>query len=225
MAMFVDFASGVGGGRGWMICTAATVVNNDDSDVATNISTMHLEYDVATAIDIVTTCLETGSSANPLTGEPVATEYFFTTTVQNLTAVRWDNFYFELGFGTGASFVQSSIQDFIDYDTTGALGTPEKTPTPTYSKAVDSFSHLGGILSYGFTGGTDSSIYPGETVTFTHSIDLSDGFSNPGAPVDRIPSGFRSTPNFFLTLRAYPAPFASVVEAAPAATRAWGWAA
>lgn len=194
--------SGTGAGSGSLVIPATPVVNNDDISTAEPLNEITGAFDFAAAgyIDIVCACEETGHTGAGPGGNNEATEYGFVVTVTNSTAVNFDDFKFELGFGTGGSFVQSSTSDLIDWDTVGFLGGPQLTPTPTYSK-TGSLSHGANLLTWTFSGA--NRIAPAETVTFTMQMDLSDGYE-PGS-TERLPAeAGRSGNTFNLTIRAYP---------------------
>lgn len=94
------------------------------------------------------------------------TEYRVTQTLINNTGAAWTDYSFELGFGTGANFVRSSLSDFLDFDF------PHADPTPT-SSGFATLSHQADVL--GWTNGNVKAI---SAVLFTFAIDVPDGLRN-----------------------------------------------
>ena len=58
-------------------------------------------------------------------------EPFFTTNVVNNSGIAWDDFHFQLGFGTGAAFVPVSAGFGLDFDTPNADPEPTSTVFPS----------------------------------------------------------------------------------------------
>ena len=100
-----------------------------------------------------------------LTNSGGTTEYRFTQTLINNTGRPWTDFHFELGFGTGASFVRSGDLDGLDFDT------PERDPAAT-SSMFPLLTHQSDTLDW--QGATVPSI---GVVLFTFAIDVPDNLS------------------------------------------------
>jgi hypothetical protein len=98
------------------------------------------------------------------------TEYRFTQSLINNTGQVWTGFHFELGFGVGASFVQSGSLDLLDFDT------PDLDPTPT-SSVFTTLNHQADGLDW--AGGSAPAI---SAVVFSFAIDVPDNLQsfNPG---------------------------------------------
>jgi hypothetical protein len=100
------------------------------------------------------------------------TEYFFTTNVVNNTGVPWDDFHFQLGFGTGANFVPVHAGVGLDFDI------PEGGPMPT-SSVFPVLDHQSGLVDW--SGATVNHLGgPGAgpfSVAFSLSIDVPDGMA------------------------------------------------
>jgi hypothetical protein len=90
------------------------------------------------------------------------TEYFVTQTLINNTGKTWTDYTFELGFGTGANFVRSSLSDLLDFDL------PNGGPAPFSSKFA-SLTHGADTLAW-----TNGSVTAISAVLFSFSIDLPD---------------------------------------------------
>lgn len=90
------------------------------------------------------------------------TEYWFTPSFVNInfTGLNWTQFSFELGFGTGASFVRSGAGDGLDFD----FGDPS-----AFSPMFPVLQHKEDSLL--FSGGSVGSIKP---AAFFFAIDLPD---------------------------------------------------
>ena len=73
------------------------------------------------------------------------TEYFHTPLMVNNSGVTWTDFHFQLGFGTGASFVTAGPGSGLDFDT------PTGDPPPT-SSAFTVLAHAPTSLEW--SGGT-----------------------------------------------------------------------
>jgi PEP-CTERM motif len=97
---------------------------------------------------------------------PGTTEYFFDELrglgIINHTGVAWTDFHFELGFGSGAGFVQANPASGLDFDT------PNRDPTPTASNFTI-LNHQAETIDW--SGG---SILNGQTAFFTFSVDVPD---------------------------------------------------
>jgi hypothetical protein len=119
-----------------------------------------------------------------------ATEYRVTQTIFNLSQVTWTGFRFDLGFGTGSSFVSSGALDGLDFDAPDADPAPAANVFPTLAATADSLTWSGGVV--GFVG----------IVALSFAIDLPDGLAsfNP-AGANRFT--LRQVP---LTARAVPEP-------------------
>jgi hypothetical protein len=91
------------------------------------------------------------------------TEYRFTQVLVNNTGQSWNDYHFELGFGTGADFVRSSLADLLDFDT------PDLDPLPT-SSVFPILNHQDDTLDW--SGGSVPAI---SSVFFTLHLDVPDG--------------------------------------------------
>ena len=90
------------------------------------------------------------------------TEYRITQQIINNSGVVWSGFQFELGFGTGASFVRSSLPDALDFDAPDATAPPTAVGFSTLVHDDDVIDWTGGVVpSIGFSG-------------FTFAIDVPD---------------------------------------------------
>jgi hypothetical protein len=94
------------------------------------------------------------------------TEYRVTQSLINNSGAAWTDYTFELGFGTGANFVRSSLSDFLDFDF------PHADPAPT-SSAFSTLSHQADVLAW--TNGKVNSI---GVVQFSFAIDVPDDLQN-----------------------------------------------
>jgi PEP-CTERM motif len=97
------------------------------------------------------------------------TEYRFLQSFLNLTSQSWSSFAFELGFGSGASFVRSTNADGLDFDL------PDNGEPPS-SSAFATIDHQSDLLHW--SGGTVGFI---GRAPFAFSIDVPDdlALSNP----------------------------------------------
>jgi hypothetical protein len=100
------------------------------------------------------------------------TEYFFTTSIINNTGVAWNDFHFQLGFGTGANFVPVAADFGLDFDT------PEGDPTPT-SSVFPVLNHQPNLVEWfgatvNYLGGAGGGPF---SVAFSLSIDIPDGLA------------------------------------------------
>ncbi len=98
-----------------------------------------------------------------LTSSGGTTEYSFTHALVNNSGQTWTDYHFELGFGTGAGFVRSSLIDLLDFDT------PDMDPSPT-STVFTALDHQADTIAW--SGGSVPSI---GTVFFTLAFDVPDG--------------------------------------------------
>jgi hypothetical protein len=98
------------------------------------------------------------------------TEYFFRTNVVNNTGVAWNDFHFQLGFGTGPSFVPVSAGFGLDFDTPDGdpIATSSVFPVLNHQPSLAEWS--GATVNYlGNSGGGPFS------AAFSLSIDIPDG--------------------------------------------------
>ena len=100
------------------------------------------------------------------------TEYFFTTNLVNNSGIAWDDFHFQLGFGTGAAFVPVAAGVGLDFDT------PDRDPAPT-SSAFPVLNHQPNVVEWSgatvnYLGGTGGAPF---SVAFSLSIDIPDGLA------------------------------------------------
>ena len=110
------------------------------------------------------------------------TEYRFTQNFVHVTGPAWTSFRFELGFGTGASFVRSSATDLLDFDT------PDGDPPPTATQFT-TVSHGMDVIDW--SGGSVPSI---GSVAFTFAVDVPDGLPNGRFTLRQTPDGIASVP-------------------------------
>ena len=116
------------------------------------------------------------------------TEYFFTTNMVNNTGIAWDDFHFQLGFGTGAAFVPVGVGVGLDFDT------PDGDPSPT-STVFSILRHEANLVEWSgatvnYLGGPGGGPF---SVAFSLSIDIPDGLA-----------GFHPDGLNRFTLRAFP---------------------
>jgi len=98
------------------------------------------------------------------------TEYWFTQSLVNNTSSLWTGFHYELGFGTGASFIRSTSADLLDLDA------PDGDPVPTsgnfsvFDLETDTLEWSGGSVPFV------------SSLSQAFSIDVPDNLStlNPG---------------------------------------------
>ena len=86
-----------------------TTLNNDNVSTANDntVFILQKDYILDGFVDIVIDVQDTGG----------VTEYIVTENVQNSTTENWSGYRIELGFGTGADFMQSIAGDGLDFDT------------------------------------------------------------------------------------------------------------
>jgi hypothetical protein len=100
------------------------------------------------------------------------TEYFFTTNMVNNSGVAWDDFHFQLGFGTGPSFVPVGAGSGLDFDT------PDRDPAPT-SSVFPVLNHQPNLVDWSgatvnYLGGPGGAPF---SAAFSLSIDVPDGLA------------------------------------------------
>lgn len=111
------------------------------------------------------------------------TEYRFTPSFINLSPqTTWTNFYFELGFGTGAGFVRSGALDGLDFDT------PHGDPA-AFSPFFPVVEHQEDTIA--FRGGSIGFVKP---AAFLFAVDLPDNLKSFN-PYDLNRFTLRITPN------------------------------
>ncbi len=98
------------------------------------------------------------------------TEYFFTTNVVNNSGIAWNDFHFQLGFGTGAAFVPVGAGLGLDFDTSNADPAPTSTVFPVLSHQANLVEWSGATVNY--LGGPAGAPF---SVAFSLSIDVPDG--------------------------------------------------
>ena len=109
------------------------------------------------------------------------TEYRFTQNFVHVTGPAWTSFRFELGYGTGASFVRSSATDLLDFDA------PDRDPVAT-STQFTVLSHELDVIEW--SGGTVPSI---GGVAFTFAVDVPDSLLNNRFTLRQTPAGVAAT--------------------------------
>ena len=93
---------GVAGGN----CAAPAPNNDNVVGASPNTCIIDKRFDKLDYIDLVFTVMNSGGT----------TEYQFEESIFNATGRGWHDFHFDLGFGTGAAFVNSTNGDFLDFD-------------------------------------------------------------------------------------------------------------
>lgn len=78
-----------------------------------------------------------------------STEYAFTEGVSNGTGTDWIGYQILLGFGTGASFVESSLGDGLDFDAPDFNSPIDFTPFATVTLGEDVYNAVDGLFSSG----------------------------------------------------------------------------
>ena len=99
-------------------------------------------------------------------------ETFFTTNMVNNTGVAWNDFHFQLGFGTGSQFVPVGAGLGLDFDT------PDGDPAPT-SSVFFVLNHQANLVEWSgatvnYLGGPGG---PPFSAAFSLSIDVPDGLA------------------------------------------------
>ena len=100
------------------------------------------------------------------------TEYFFTTNVVNNTGIAWTDYHFQLGFGTGASFVPVAGGFGLDFDTPNGDPTPTSSVFPVLNHQSNLVEWAGATVNY--LGGPAG---PPFSVAFSLSMDIPDGLA------------------------------------------------
>jgi hypothetical protein len=100
------------------------------------------------------------------------TEYLFTTNVVNNSGIAWDDFHFQLGFGTGGAFVPVGAGVGLDFDTPGADPAPTSTVFPVLNHQANVVEWSGATVN--FLGGSAGAPF---SVAFSLSIDIPDGLA------------------------------------------------
>jgi hypothetical protein len=129
--------------------------NNDNSGGSPNVVPFSIFFNTFGSAEVEFGLTESGGT----------TEYVFSHSFVNNTGLAWDGFRFELGFGTGASFVPSLALDLLDFDW------PDLDPSPT-SSVFTLLGHAPDALDW--SGGTVPSI---GSVRFAFAVDVPDGLS------------------------------------------------
>jgi hypothetical protein len=111
-------------------------------------------------------------------------EYFVTETVVNMSERPWFDYHFELGYLYGGEFVSSGDGDFLDFD-------QPHPPNPTFTSSVFTSMALTGDPD--MVDWWDGVVMPGQSVTFTFSIDIPDG-DTLQHPLDMLEFTLRQTP-------------------------------
>jgi hypothetical protein len=111
--------------------------------------------------------------------------------VTNNTGTDWAGYRFELGFGSGAGFVPSSLQDELDFDAPGFEPPPVSDLFPSVSAQAD-------LLEFG-----GATLPDGATVSFLFSLDVPDfNAAMPAGAAERDATG--AVTGYRFTLRQSP---------------------
>lgn len=135
-------ASGPGVGLVAVPNILTTTPNNDNEPGpgANNINIIVKRFDANGYIDIEFNALNSGG----------VSEYLVFEAVDNNTGVPWINYTMELGFGTGANFVQSPSGDGLDFDAPQFDGgVPSSTAFPSVVTGEDLLIFGGGVQGAG----------------------------------------------------------------------------
>jgi hypothetical protein len=76
------------------------------------------------------------------------TEYRFPQVLFNVSTQDWTSFGFELGFGTGANFVRSTLNDALDFDIEDLTQSPFASGFPTLDRQADVLHWSGATLGF-----------------------------------------------------------------------------
>ena len=107
-----------------------------------------------------------------LTESGGTTEYFFTTNVVNNTGIAWNDFHFQLGFGTGEAFVPVGTGVGLDFDVPGTDPAPTSTVFPSLTHQDNLVGWSGATVNP--LGGPAGAPF---SVAFTLSIDVPDSLA------------------------------------------------
>lgn len=139
------------------------------------------------------------------------TEYFFTTNVVNNSGVAWNDFHFQLGFGTGNDFVPAAAGAGLDFDSPDASSAPTSSVFSILERQANSVNWSGATVN--FLGGGAGAPF---SSAFTLSIDVPDGLAA------LHPQGVnRFTLRSFPTARQVPEPATAALLGVGLAWAAW----
>lgn len=135
-----------------------------------------------------------------LTNSLGTTEYRFVNNLANISGVTWNNFRFELGFGTGANFVRSGAGDLLDFDVESFNPAPSSNRFTTIDAQSDVID---------FTGGSPLAI---GLVQMTFAVDVPDDLQKVN-PYGENRFTLRVSPNGVTAAPAVPEPTSMVLLA------------
>ena len=134
---------------------ATPAPNNDNAAASPNVIPYSVFFNTMGVLDVEFTLANSGGT----------TEYLFSQTLVNNTGTAWSGFRYELGFGTGAGFVASTLGDGLDFDA------PDGDPAPT-SNAFAVLDLDADLLDW-----SDGAVASLGTLLQTLSIDLPDNLA------------------------------------------------
>jgi hypothetical protein len=152
--------------------------NNDNISVPAN-SNMAVASKIFSANQAIDIVFEVETSGG-------TTEYRISEGVANITGIDFAMYTFELGFGTGASFVRSATGDGLDFDA------PNVDPGPTSARFL-TMAHAQDTITF-----TQGSFPSGMTDAYTFSIDV------PDYDAALMPASAATADGFRFTLRQMP---------------------
>ncbi len=158
---FITGVTSTGGGGTTTSSAISTISPGNDNSIGASPNLIGIQQNFTTLAPIDLTFTFQDSTGR--VGK--TTEYFVTQTVTNNTSETWTGFKFLLGFGTGGSFVIGKPGNSLDFDF------PTYDPTPT-STAFTNHSTLPAPLQFTSLTWSGGSVLPGQTITFTFSIDV-----------------------------------------------------
>jgi hypothetical protein len=139
-ALITGFGSSSLPGSGSVGPVGATPAPNNDNAAATNPNTVpyNLFVNALGLIEMEFVVTDSGGT----------TEYRFPQAFFNISSQSWTSFGFELGFGTGASFVRSTLNDALDFDVEDLTQTPFASAFPTLERQADTLHWSGATVGF-----------------------------------------------------------------------------